>query len=99
AGSFEIRQHCTVAAALLAERRDLLGEISRARAAARSAFLDIALIEPPKIIIQPFIGGTNEILQRVPGKVAILVVDRLDAGPSTASNSRPKRSSCRHSRT
>jgi hypothetical protein len=29
--------------------------------------------------IQPFISGTNEILQRVVGKVAVLV-DRLDTG-------------------
>jgi hypothetical protein len=51
-----------------------------ARAAARSSFLDIALVEPPQIIIQPFIGGANEIFQRVPGKIVVLVVDRVDAG-------------------
>jgi len=33
-----------------------------------------------RIIIQPFISGANEILQRVPGEVAVLVVDRLEAG-------------------
>jgi hypothetical protein len=37
AGSFEIRQHHPVAVALLAERRDLLGEIFRTRAAPPSS--------------------------------------------------------------
>ena len=48
AGSVELRQHRLVAAALFAERLDLLGQVLRARAAARPAFLDIALVEPPR---------------------------------------------------
>jgi hypothetical protein len=35
------------------------------RAAGCSAFLDIALVEPPQIIIQPLIGGANKLIQRV----------------------------------
>ncbi len=66
AGSFKIRQHRPVPAAFLAERLDLLGQVSRARAAARSAFLDIALVQPPQIVVQPLVGRADEILQRVP---------------------------------
>jgi hypothetical protein len=50
---------------------------------------DIALVEPPKISIQPFIDGTNEILQRVVGKVAVLV-DRLDTGSVHGQQLAPK---------
>jgi hypothetical protein len=50
---------------------------------------DIALVEPPKISIQPFISGTNEILQRVVGKVAVLV-DRLDTGSVHGQQLAPK---------
>ena len=46
AASLQFRQHRLVAAALLAQRRDLLGEVVRPRAAARPSFLDIALVEP-----------------------------------------------------
>ena len=46
-----------------AERRDLLGKVFRARAAARSAFLDIALVEPPQIVVQPLAGRADELLQ------------------------------------
>src|SRR3984893_2758388 len=80
AGSFEIRQHHPVTVAFLAERLDLLGQVFHARAAARSAFLDIALVQPPQIVGQPPVGRADEILQRVPREVAILVVDRLDPG-------------------
>jgi hypothetical protein len=31
----------------------------RARAAARSSFLDIALVEPPKIVVQPLVGRAD----------------------------------------
>ena len=61
-----------------AEGRDLLGQVVRPRAAARSAFRDIALIEPPQIVIQTLVRRADERLQRVPREVAILVVDRLD---------------------
>jgi hypothetical protein len=42
AGPLELRQKRPVAAAFLAERLDLLGQVFRARAAARSVFLDIS---------------------------------------------------------
>jgi hypothetical protein len=42
-----------VAAALVAQRRDLLGEIFRARPAARAAFLDIALVETGSLTSAP----------------------------------------------
>jgi hypothetical protein len=64
----------------LAERLNFLGQVFRARAAAGSAFRDIALVEPPQIFVQPLIGGANELFQRVARKIAILVVDRLDPG-------------------
>src|ERR1700686_3831634 len=60
-----------VAAAFLAERRDLLGKVFRARAAARSAFRDIALVEPPQIVVQPLVGRADELLQRGSREIAI----------------------------
>ena len=80
AGPLELRQHRLVTAALLAERRDLFGQILRARAAACRAVLDIALVEPLEIIFQPLVGAADELSQRSAGEVAVLVVDRLDAG-------------------
>ena len=80
AGSLELCQHRVVAAALLAQRRDLLGEILGARAAACRAILDIALVEPLEVVLQPLVGGADERSQRRAGEVAILVVDRLDPG-------------------
>ena len=44
AGSFEIRPHRPIAPAFLVERLDLLGQVFRARAAIRSAFLDISML-------------------------------------------------------
>jgi hypothetical protein len=80
AGPLEFRQHRPVSVALVTDRRDLLGQVFCARAAARSAFLDVALVQPPQIVVQPLVGQADEILQRVPREVAILVVDRLDPG-------------------
>ncbi|MFZ3327261.1 MAG: hypothetical protein WA231_15840, partial [Methylocella sp.] len=81
AAPLQFRQKRPVAAAFLAERRDLLGKVFRARAAARSAFLDIALLEPPQIVVQPLAGRADELLQRGSREVSILVVDRLDPRP------------------
>ena len=81
AGSFKIRQHRPVPAAFLAERLDLLGQVSRARAAARSAFLDIALVQPSAARMK----SCSEF--RV--KLRSLLLTALIRVPSTASNSRP----------
>jgi len=43
-------------ARVLAERLDHLGQVFRARTVARSAFLDIALVQPPQIVVQPLVG-------------------------------------------
>jgi hypothetical protein len=52
----------------------------RTRAAARFTFLDVAFVGPPQIFVQTFVRRPNELLQRVPRKIAVLVVDCLDAG-------------------
>ena len=80
AGSVELGQHRLVTAALLAERRNLFGQVLRACAAACRAVLDIALVEPLEVVFQPLVGAADELSQRRAGEVAILVVDRLDAG-------------------
>ena len=80
AGSVELGQHRLVTAALLAERRNLFGQVLRARAAPCRAILDIALVEPLEVVFQPLVGAADELSQRRAGEVAILVVDRLDAG-------------------
>ena len=49
--------------------------------AARRLFRGVALVEPLEIIGQPLVGRLDELLQRIAGEIAILVVDRLDAGP------------------
>jgi hypothetical protein len=99
AGSVELGQHRLVTAALLAERRDLLGQVLRARTAAYRAVFDIALVEPLEVVFQPLVGRADELSQRRAGEVAVVVVDRLVRVPSTASNSRPYRSSRRHKST
>jgi hypothetical protein len=80
AGPLKLSQHRLVTAALLAQRLDLLGEIVRARPARRRAVFDVARVEPRQIVIQPLVGGPDELAQRTAGEIAILVVDRLDAG-------------------
>jgi hypothetical protein len=47
AGPVKRRQQRPVPVACFADRRDLVSKVFRASAAARSAFLDIALVEPP----------------------------------------------------
>src|ERR1700729_2299555 len=79
AGSLELSQHRLVAAALLAQRRDLLGQVLGARPGARPV-RDIALVEPLEVVLQPLVGCTDERAQRRAGEVAVFVVDRLDAG-------------------
>jgi hypothetical protein len=79
-GSVELSQHRFVAAALLIERRDLLGQVLGARPAACRPIRDIALVEPLEVVLQPLVGCTDECAQRRAGEVAVLVVDRLDAG-------------------
>ena len=80
AGPVELGQHRLVTAALLAERRNLFGQVLRARAAPCRAILDVALVEPLEVVFQPLVGAADELSQRRAGEVAILVVDRLDAG-------------------
>ena len=80
AGSLELGQHRLVTAALFVERRNLFGQVLRACAAACRAVLDIALVEPLEVVFQPLVGAADELSQRRAGEVAILVVDRLDAG-------------------
>ena len=41
---------------------------------------DIALVEPLEVVLQPLVGCTDERAQRRAGEVAVLLVDRLDAG-------------------
>ena len=84
AGSFELGQHRVVAAALLAQRRDLLGQVLRARAAARRAILDIALVEPLEIVLQRLVGGADECSQRERVKLRSLLLTALIRVPSTA---------------
>ena len=38
------------------------------------------MVEPFEVFVQPLVSGTNERAQRRAGEVAVLVVDRLDAG-------------------
>jgi hypothetical protein len=54
-------QHRLIAAALLAERRDLLGEMLRARPATRRPVLDVAMVEPFEVVLQPLVGRANEL--------------------------------------
>ena len=75
AGPVKLSQHRLVTAALLAQGFDLLGEIFRARPAGRRAVFDVARVEPREIIIQPLVGGADELAQRTAGEVAILAVD------------------------
>jgi hypothetical protein len=50
-----------IAAALIAERRDLLGEMLRARPATRRPVLDVAMVEPFEVVLQPLVGRANEL--------------------------------------
>ena len=92
-------QHGVVTAALLAQRRDLLGEIFRARAAACRLFFGVALVEPAEIVGQPLVGRAMNFASESRVKLRSLLLTALIRVPSTASNSRPKRSSRRHSST
>ena len=80
AGSVELGQHRLVTAALFVERGNPFGQVLRACAAACRAVLDIALVEPLEVVFQPIVGAADDLSQRRAGEVAILVVDRLDAG-------------------
>ena len=73
-------EHRLVAAALLLERCDLLCQVGPRPAACRPV-RDIVLVEPLQVVLQPLVGRTDERAQRAAGEVAVLVVDRLDAGP------------------
>ena len=80
AGLLELRQHRLETAALLAERRDFLGEIFCSCLTIVALLLDIALVEPLEVPLQSLVGCTDERGQRRAGGVAVFVVDRLDAG-------------------
>ena len=58
----------------------LLGQVLRARAAPCRAILDVALVEALEVVFQSLVGAADELSQRRAGEVAVLVVDRLDAG-------------------
>ena len=79
-GPLKLRQHRLISAALLAERCDLLGEILGARPTICRPVFDVAMVEPFEVFVQPLVGCTDERAQRRAGEVAVLVVDRLDAG-------------------
>jgi hypothetical protein len=64
-----------VPAALLAERRDLLGEIIRARPAPCRTVLDVAMVEPFEVFVQPLVGRANERAQRRAGELPRALLD------------------------
>jgi hypothetical protein len=91
-GSLELGQHRLVAAALLAERCDLLGEILRARSAACRPVFDVAMVEPFEVFVQPLVGGTDERAQRRAGKVAVHDRDAEPHGRAATFTLSPMRS-------
>jgi hypothetical protein len=54
-----------VTAALLAELRDLLDEILRARPTTCRPVLDVAMVEPFKVFVQSLVGYANVIVNRL----------------------------------
>src|SRR5512133_1240463 len=64
----------------LANRSDLFGQVFDPRAA-RCALGGVALFEALKIIVELGVSGFDELGQRRPREIAILVVDRLDPRP------------------
>ena len=80
AGSLELSQHRFITAVPSPSAGIFSASILRARSAACRPVLDIALVEPFEVVLQPLVGGTDERAQRRAGEVAVLVVDRLDAG-------------------
>jgi len=80
AGSLQTPDDRLIATTLRLQGGDLFGELLGARPAVRRAVLSIALVEAFEIFVQPFVGGAHELAKRTAGVVAILVVDRLDAG-------------------
>ena len=87
----QLLKHRRIASALVAQRCDLLSQIIRPRAAARSAFLDIALVEPLEIVVQSLVRRADELRQRIAREIAILVVDCLDAGSVDRQQLAPKK--------
>jgi len=76
----ELPQHVLVPFTPLANRSDLLGQVVNPRAA-RCALGRVALVEALKIVVELGVSGFDELGQRRPREIAILVVDRLDACP------------------
>jgi hypothetical protein len=61
----------------LPNRGDLLGQVLDPRAAC-CALGGVALVEALKIVLELGVSGFDELGQRPPREIAILVVDRLD---------------------
>ena len=76
----QLRQHLLVALTPFANRSDLFGQVFDPRAA-RCALGGVALFEALKIIVELGVSGFDELGQRRPREIAILVVDRLDPRP------------------
>jgi hypothetical protein len=64
----------------LADGRNLVGQV-RHPCAARSVLEGITLVKAPKVVFQLGIGSLDEIRQRGPRKITVLVVDRFDPRP------------------
>ena len=94
----QLRQQVFVPFTPLPNRGDLLGQVFDARAIF-PALGAVALVEALKIVLELGIGGFDELGQRRPREIAFLVVNALIRVPSTASNSRPNKSSWRQSST
>lgn len=74
---FQRGKMCRIVAALLLQRLDLFRQILDPCTAGHT-LLSVARVEPFQIILQPFVGGLNEFLQRSCREIPVLVVDRLD---------------------
>jgi hypothetical protein len=93
AGAVQFLQERPVALALAPDGRDLLGQpralAARALAATRAILIGVASIQGLEIPGQLLVGLLNKRGQRsAPGEVAVLVVDRLDAGAVHRQSSR-----------
>src|SRR6266851_6606130 len=73
----QFRQHLLVPLTPLPNRGDLLGQVLDPRAAL-PALGGVALVEALKIVLELGVSGFDELGQRRPREIAILVVDRLD---------------------
>ena len=76
-GPVEFRQHFLTSCAALADRSDLLGQVLHPRAA--GALLGgIAGVEALEVVVELGVGELDELGQRRPREIAVLVVHRLD---------------------